>query len=115
MTADTMDSTTAGLKGKTALITGSTSGIGYAMAQGLARAGCDIVLHGIEDAESVRPAQAALEREHGVNASYVRADLSDRAAIVTMLDTVQRGHGAPDVLVNNAVTRHFSPIESFPL
>jgi 3-hydroxybutyrate dehydrogenase len=104
-----------GLKGKTALITGSASGIGYAMAQGLARAGCHIVLHGIEDADSVRPAQAALEREFGVNAGYVRADLADRDAIAGLLEAVRRGHGAPDVLVNNAVTRHFSSIDAFPL
>ncbi|HVZ43591.1 MAG TPA: SDR family oxidoreductase [Ramlibacter sp.] len=110
-----MDTTSAGLKGKTALITGSTSGIGHAMARGLARAGCDILLHGIEDADTVRPAQAALERECGVKVAYLRADLADPAAIASLMEEVRRRHRLPDVLVNNAVTRHFAPIESFPM
>jgi 3-hydroxybutyrate dehydrogenase len=110
-----MDTTPAGLKGKTALITGSTSGIGHAMARGLARAGCNIVLHGIEEAHGVRSVQAALERDHGIKAGYVRADLADPAAIDRMIEEVRVNHGAPDVLVNNAVTRHFAPIESFPM
>jgi 3-hydroxybutyrate dehydrogenase len=110
-----METTNAPLKGKTALVTGSTGGIGLAMAQGLARAGCNIVLHGIEDAETVRPAQAALEREHGIRAAYVRADLADVQAIESMIAQLEATHGAVDVLVNNAVTRDFGPIESFPV
>jgi 3-hydroxybutyrate dehydrogenase len=103
------------LKGRTALVTGSTGGIGLALAQGLARAGCNVVLHGMDDEPAVRPRQAELEREHGVQAGYVRADLADPQAIARMVDEVARKHGAIDVLVNNAVTRHFSPIESFPV
>ena len=110
-----MDQTLPGLKGKTALVTGSASGIGHAMADGLARAGCNIVLHGLEPESDVNAAQAALERAHGVAVGYIRADLSDPAAIASMMEQLQRRHGGIDVLVNNAVTRHFSPIESFPV
>ena len=64
------------IKGKTALITGSSAGLGYAMAKGLARAGCNVVLHGIEPVETVREQSDALRREHGVAASYLQADLA---------------------------------------
>jgi 3-hydroxybutyrate dehydrogenase len=110
-----MENTNPPLKGKTALVTGSAGGIGQAMAEGLARAGCNVVLHGIEPEADVRPVQAALEREHGVRAGYVRADLTDPKAIARMMDEVAHQHGGVDVLVNNAVTRHFAPIESFPV
>jgi 3-hydroxybutyrate dehydrogenase len=109
-----MEQTTPSLKGKTALVTGSTGGIGQALAEGLARAGCNIVLHGLEEPHAVRPVQAELERAYGVKAGYVRADLSQAQAIASMMEEVAQRHGGVDVLVNNAVTRHFSPIESFP-
>jgi len=110
-----MERTNLPLKGKTALVTGSTGGIGHAMATGLARAGCDIVLHGIADDATVQPLQAELEREYGVRVGYVHADLADPAAIARMMDTIGHSHGAIDVLVNNAVTRHFAPVEAFPV
>lgn len=110
-----MEQTTSRLKGKTALVTGSTGGIGHAMVQGLARVGCNVVLHGMEPADALLPLQAELERAYGVAAAYVRADLSDPDAIASMIEQVTDRHGAVDVLVNNAVTRHFSPIESFPV
>jgi 3-hydroxybutyrate dehydrogenase len=110
-----MPQPTPSLKGKTALITGSAGGIGYALAQGLARADCNIVLHGIEPAEAILPLQATLERDHGIAAGYVRADLADPQAIAAMIEDVSRRHGSIDILVNNAVTRDFGPIESFPV
>jgi 3-hydroxybutyrate dehydrogenase len=110
-----MEQTSQSLKGKTALVTGSAAGIGHALATGLARAGCNIVLHGIEPAADMQRVQADLERAHGVAASYVEADLADRAAIERMMSEVMRRHGTVDVLVNNAVTRHFAPIEELPL
>lgn len=103
------------MKGKTALVTGSAAGIGYVVADALAAAGCNVVLHGIEPAASVQPQQAALERKHGVAASYVEVDLADAGAIDKMMRDVQQRHGAIDVLVNNAVTRHFAPIDAFPV
>ncbi|HSH92096.1 MAG TPA: SDR family NAD(P)-dependent oxidoreductase [Ramlibacter sp.] len=109
-----MEQKSASLGGKTALVTGSTAGLGFAMAQGLAQAGCNVVLHGLEQPDAMRDAQAGLERAHGVKAGYVRADLSDAAQITGMLAEISQRHGAVDVLVNNAVARHFAPIELFP-
>ena len=103
------------MKGKTALITGSSGGIGHAMAEGLARAGCNVVLHGIEEPASMQARLADIERAHGVAADYVQADLADAAAIAAMMQHVQQRHGGVDVLVNNAVVRHFAPVESFPV
>ncbi|CDY79002.1 D-beta-hydroxybutyrate dehydrogenase [Caballeronia glathei] len=101
------------MKGKSALITGSSNGLGLAMAQGLARAGCNIVLHGLE-----RP--AAMERtvselkEQGVVAVYLQADLRSTHAVDTLLNAAREQMGSIDVLVNNAVVRHFASIDTFP-
>lgn len=103
------------LSGKAALVTGSSDGLGLAMAEGLAQAGCNVTLHGIEDASVARDQLARIERTHGVVASYLQADLADPAQIEAMLRTIRERHGGVDVLVNNAVTREFAPIESFPV
>ncbi|VTU45681.1 D-beta-hydroxybutyrate dehydrogenase (plasmid) [Variovorax sp. SRS16] len=103
------------MKGKTALITGSAAGLGHAVAEGLARAGCNIVLHGIEAPESVQPVQAQLERTHGVSVAYVHADLAEAGAAERLVREVQGRHGGVDVLVNNAVTRHFCGVAEFPV
>jgi len=102
------------IEGRTALITGSSAGLGYAMAEGLAKAGCKVVLHGIEPPEQVRGQAQALSRAHGVEAAYLQADLRDPAAIESLLGTVTQRHGGPDILINNAVTRHFAPTQEFP-
>lgn len=109
-----MDPTKKALAGKTALITGSVAGIGQAMAEGLAAAGCRIVLHGIDDAATAQPVCEDLARRQDVEVGYVRADLADTPAIESMMAEVSARHGGVDILVNNAVTRHFAPIESFP-
>lgn len=103
------------IEGRTALITGSSGGLGYAMAEGLARAGCNIVLHGVEAPEEVPDQAQALNRAHGVEAAYLQADLRDPAAIEKLLGEVVKRHGGIDILVNNAVTRHFSPTQAFPV
>jgi 3-hydroxybutyrate dehydrogenase len=103
------------MKGKIALVTGSAAGLGHAVAAGLAQAGCNVVLHGIEDPQAVQPHQAALERTHGVSVAYVQADLSQANAAERLILDVQARHGGIDVLVNNAVTRHFSPVTEFPV
>ncbi|OCR24454.1 beta-D-hydroxybutyrate dehydrogenase [Pseudomonas syringae] len=99
------------MKGKRALVTGSSNGLGLAMAQGLAAAGCDVVLHGLESTADMHATCADLAQQYGVAISYVQADLSHASGVETMLDAA----GAVDVLINNAVVRHFSPIEDFPL
>ena len=103
------------VRGRTALITGSSGGLGYAIAEGLARRGCHVVLHGLEPPEQVREQAQALQRAHGVESHYLQADLGDPVAIEEMLAAVAQRHGGVDILVNNAVTRHFAPTESFPV
>lgn len=99
------------MKGKRALVTGSSNGLGLAMAQGLAAAGCDVVLHGLESSADMRATCESLAQQYCVAISYVRADLSQASGVEAMLDAA----GAVDVLINNAVVRHFSPIEDFPV
>jgi 3-hydroxybutyrate dehydrogenase len=101
------------LKGKAALVTGSSGGIGLAIAQELAAAGCNVVLHGLEDL-SVVAEQLAFLRSHDVTARYVQKDLQNPKEIEQLATLVLEQFGCIDILVNNAVTRHFSPIEAFP-
>ncbi|MCE2971371.1 MAG: 3-hydroxybutyrate dehydrogenase [Burkholderiales bacterium] len=101
------------LKGKTALVTGSTSGIGLAMARALAREGANIVLNGFGDAATL----AAVEREIqslGVQTLYHGADMSKPAEIEDMMRAAAARFGGVDVLVNNAGIQYVSPIENFP-
>ncbi|MCO6415077.1 SDR family oxidoreductase [Siccirubricoccus sp. KC 17139] len=95
-----------GLRGRIALVTGSTGGIGLAVARALARAGCDIRLHGLASAAEAAPALAELEAL-GIRASYHRAELADPTAIAALIAEA----GPPDILVNNAAARHFGPVE----
>lgn len=103
------------LAGRTALVTGSTGGLGHAIAEGLAQAGCHVMLHGLAADELLEPLRDELARAHDVEVGYVRADLADAAAIEAMMAEARGRHGAVDILVNNAVTRHFAPVESFPV
>jgi 3-hydroxybutyrate dehydrogenase len=101
------------LKGKTALVTGSTSGIGLAMARALAREGANIVLNGFGDPATL----AAVEREIqslGVQTLYHGADMSKPAEIEDMMRAAAARFGRVDVLINNAGIQHVSPIENFP-
>jgi 3-hydroxybutyrate dehydrogenase len=99
-----------GLRGRTALITGSTGGIGHAVASQLAAAGCDVVLHGLEGPAAAEPAARALAGRHGVQARYIRADLARRPEV----EALAAEAGPVDILVNNAACRHFAPIEAMP-
>ncbi|WP_315831545.1 SDR family oxidoreductase [Bradyrhizobium prioriisuperbiae] len=98
---------------RSALVTGSGGGLGLAVAGSLAAAGCDIVLHGIEEAAVVEPQRAALEASHGTTVIYHQADLSDLAAIEGLMAAIHQRFGGPDIVVNNAVVRHFAPVEKF--
>jgi 3-hydroxybutyrate dehydrogenase len=102
------------MKGKAALITGSSNGLGFAMAEGLARAGCNVVMHGLETPESMADAVSEFERRHDVSATYLQADLTDPEAIATLVRSARERMDGIDVLINNAVVRHFAPIEDFP-
>jgi len=100
------------LAGKRALVTGSTQGLGLAVARRLASNGCDIVLHGLADPDAVSLVQQQIETERGVRTMYSSADLSSPAAIAKMIETVQKSIGSIDILVNNAVVRHVAAIEA---
>lgn len=99
------------LQGKCALVTGATSGLGLAIAERLAAEGCRVVLNGlVSDDEGVR-VRDALARKHGVEVRFHGADLRTPEQISELM----RFAGDVDVLVNNAVMRHFAPIEAFPV
>lgn len=100
------------LKGKAALVTGSSGGIGLAIAQELAAAGCNVILHGLES-QSVVAQELALLRSRGVTAVYYQKDIQNPEEVEQLVSLALEQFGRIDILVNNAVTRHFSPIESF--
>ncbi|HEX6704776.1 MAG TPA: 3-hydroxybutyrate dehydrogenase [Albitalea sp.] len=99
------------LKGKCALVTGSTSGIGLGIAQSLARQGASIVLNGFGDVEGPKAQVAAL----GVKVGYHGADMSKPADIADMMGYAEREFGGVDILVNNAGIQHVAPVEDFPV
>ena len=99
------------MKGRVALISGSTDGLGLAMGKALAAAGCDLVLHGLATPDAMRQTCAELTQAHGVRVRYVQADLSQAAQV----DALVEAAGRVDVLVNNAVVRHFAALEDFPM
>lgn len=100
------------LSGRTVLITGSTAGIGYAGAQAFAAEGCNVVLNGIEGPEVVAEKARLLREQYGVEVLASEADVGDAAAVESLVQEAQARFGAVDVLVNNAVTRVFGPIEA---
>jgi 3-hydroxybutyrate dehydrogenase len=102
------------LKGKTALVTGATGGIGEAFAKAFAEAGCNVVFNGFGEKEAIEKQRAALEA-HGVEVLYHPADIGKPEEIAAMIDAAHDRFGAIDILVNNAVTRHFAPVEAFPV
>ena len=103
------------LEGKTAVVTGSTSGIGLACARGFAGAGADIVLNGIGAPADVEKERSAIENDFGVKAVYSPADMTKPREIAEMIVLAEKTFGRVDVLVNNAGIQHVSPIEEFPV
>jgi 3-hydroxybutyrate dehydrogenase len=103
------------LKGKTALVTGSTSGIGLATARALAAEGANIVINGFGDKADIEKERAGLEKDFGVKALYSPADMSKPAEIADMVATAEKTFGSLDVLVNNAGIQFVANIEDFPV
>ena len=103
------------LKDRTALVTGSTSGIGLGIARALAADGANVVLNGFGDAGEIETTRAGIEREFGVKALYDGADMTKPAEIAAMVASAERTFGSVDVLVNNAGIQFVSPVEEFPL
>jgi 3-hydroxybutyrate dehydrogenase len=103
------------LKGKVALVTGSTSGIGLGIARAYAREGADIVINGFGDRDAIEKERSGIEREFGVRAHYCGADMSKGTEIAAMVAEAQARLGAVDILVNNAGIQFVSPVEDFPV
>ena len=103
------------LTGKTALVTGSTSGIGLAYAKALAAEGANIVINGFGDAAAIEKERTGLEAISGAKALYSDADMTKVDAIEAMMKTVADAFGGVDILINNAGVQHVAPVEEFPV
>jgi 3-hydroxybutyrate dehydrogenase len=102
------------LKGKTALVTGSTSGIGLGIAEALAAKGADVMLNGFGDADAIAALRNRIADQFGVKVGYDGADLSKPDQIKTLIEHATEELGKIDILVNNAGIQFTSPIEEFP-
>ncbi len=102
------------LKGKTALITGSTSGIGLGYARALAAKGAAVMINGFGDADAISAHVTELSTASGAGAAYCGADLTKPAEIRDMVAECAATLGAPDILINNAGIQHVAPIDEFP-
>ena len=102
------------LKGKTAIVTGSTSGIGLGIARALGGAGANLMLNGFGDAAQIEALRAGLAKEFGIKVAFSGADISKPAQIREMVETATKELGSVDILVNNAGIQHTSPVDEFP-
>jgi 3-hydroxybutyrate dehydrogenase len=102
------------LKNKSAVVTGSTSGIGLAIARAMAKEGANVVINGFGDAPAIEQERTGIETEFGVKAIYSAADMTKPAEIDAMVRQAEEAFGSVDVLVNNAGIQFVSPIENFP-
>jgi 3-hydroxybutyrate dehydrogenase len=102
------------LKGKTAVITGSTSGIGLGIAEGFAKEGINLVLNGFGDAVEIETIRAGLASKFGIKVTYDGADMSKPEQIEAMMKKAAADFGGVDILVNNAGIQHVCPVEEFP-
>jgi 3-hydroxybutyrate dehydrogenase len=100
---------------RTAIVTGSTSGIGFAVARALAEAGHAVMMNGLGDAAAIEADRQALERETGAPVAFHGADMSDPAQIADLVAATEARFGQVDIVVNNAGIQTVSPIESFPV
>ncbi|MEY3580581.1 MAG: D-beta-hydroxybutyrate dehydrogenase protein [Pseudomonadota bacterium] len=103
------------LKGKNALVTGSTSGIGLGIAEGLAAQGVNLVLNGFGDAKEIETLRAGLAAKFGVKVLYDGADMSKADQIEAMMHKAEKDLGGIDILVNNAGIQHVAPVDEFPV
>ena len=103
------------LKGKTAVVTGSTSGIGLATARELAQDGANVMLNGFGDKAEIEKICSSIEKDFGVKARFSPADMTKPAEIADMVRATEKEFGSLDVLVNNAGIQHVANIEDFPI
>ena len=103
------------LKGKVAVVTGSTSGIGLGIARALAAAGADLMINGFGEATEIDRLRGEIAAAHGVRVAFSGADLSKPADATRLIEHAMREFGRVDVLVNNAGIQHVAPVHEFPL
>ena len=103
------------LKGKTAVVTGSTSGIGLGIVHALSAQGVSIMLNGFGDAAEIEAIRAGIASKYGVKAAYNGADMSEGTQVADLIAAAQAEFGGVDILVNNAGIQHVAPIEEFPI
>lgn len=103
------------LSGKTALVTGSTSGIGLAYAKALAAEGANVIINGFGDAAAIEAERVGLEQASGAGARYSGHDLTKVDQIEAMMAEAADAFGGVDILINNAGMQHVAPVEEFPL
>jgi 3-hydroxybutyrate dehydrogenase len=103
------------LSSKTALVTGSTSGIGLCYARALAGQGANVVINGFGAPDAIEKERAAIEAEFGVRCIHSPADMTKPDEIAAMVADASRALGAVDILINNAGVQHVAPIEAFPI
>ena len=102
-------------QGKTAVVTGSTSGIGLGIARAFAREGANIVLNGFGEPQAIESARDGIEREFGVACRYAAADMTVPGEIAAMIGEAEERFGSVDILVNNAGIQFVAPVEEFPV
>jgi 3-hydroxybutyrate dehydrogenase len=103
------------LSGQAAVVTGSTSGIGMALADALAGAGCDVVINGLGDPAKIEAERADMVSRHGVKVLYHGADMTRGDQIAAMIAYAKGELGRLDILVNNAGIQHVAPVDEFPV
>jgi 3-hydroxybutyrate dehydrogenase len=103
------------LKGKAALVTGSTSGIGLAIAEALAREGANVMINGLSDADEIEATRADLEKRTGSQVRFNGANLMDAEACAKLVEDTADSFGSLDIVVNNAGMQHVAPVDEFPV
>lgn len=102
------------LKGKNAIVTGSSSGIGQGMAAALAKAGCNVMLNGLGDAAVIEAERAKMEKDAGTKILFNGADMTKPDQIEAMIKETKQKLGSVDIIINNAGVQHVAPIDEFP-
>ncbi len=103
------------LKSRSAVVTGSTSGIGLGYARALAKVGVNVMLNGFGDKAEIEKERSGIEKDFGVKALYSPADMTKPDEIAKMIADAEKALGAVDILINNAGIQHVAPIEEFPI